>query len=142
MKRNLLQRNQYLNLIVEDKSMVEDREIRIRLRVDLGSQELKLADYLNSKDTLYPPKDMVMIALTAYWLPLAEKYKSGIMDEDLIKSSIYRLRLHQEYLEGLIKNKNVKESEIVNTNSLEQESEIANSVSSEKDDGPWLNPFG
>ena len=118
---------------------LEDCEIRVRLRADQSSPELALAKYLSSKDTLYPPKDMVMIALMAYWLPLAHKYKTGIADEECIRSCIYRLKLHQQYLEGMLG------SEVVSEDLNESEPkkvEIQDNCNSLHDSGKWENPLG
>lgn len=113
---------------------LQDCEIRVRLRADQGSAELALASYLSSKDTLYPPKDMVMIALMGYWLPLAQKHKSGVVDDECINSSIYRLKLHLEYLEKMLQNKITRED--VKESKLEKGSKPLDK--SEK----WDNPLG
>ena len=49
---------------------------------------------------MYPKIDMVLISLISYWLPVAcqseeERRKS-------IRSCLYRLALHQQYLESIM----------------------------------------
>ena len=77
---------------------VEKREIRVRLKGEESSKELVLAKYLNSSNTPYKTKEMIMMALLAYWLPFAYKDKFGIVDKECVLSCIYRLKLHQDYL--------------------------------------------
>ena len=85
--------------------MLENLEFRLRTRVQQESPEAILLSYLNSKDTLYPAKDMVMIALTSYWLPLAYQAVGKGNKQKLephIRSCIYRLKLHQQYLQEML----------------------------------------
>lgn len=84
---------------------LEDLEFRLRTRTFQESQEAILINYLNSKDTLYPSKDMAMIALMSYWLPLAYRAAGQGTKENLeqsIKNCIYRLKLHQQYLQEML----------------------------------------
>ncbi|MBD2531897.1 hypothetical protein H6G97_20835 [Nostoc flagelliforme FACHB-838] len=85
--------------------MLENFEFRLRTRVQQESPEAILLSYLNSKDTIYPPKDMVMIALMSYWLPLAYQAAGKGTKDNLdynIRSCIYRLKLHQQYLQEML----------------------------------------
>lgn len=84
--------------------MLEDFEFRLRARTDTNSSEAMLIKYLNSRDTLYPARDMVMIALKSYWLPLAcQSVGEENLDlEQLVRSCLYRLQLHQQYLLELL----------------------------------------
>lgn len=84
--------------------MLEDIEFRLRVRVDANSPEASILNYLNSKQTLYPPRDMAMIALMSYWLPLA--YEADSLQtkktERAIRASIYRLKLHLQDLQQML----------------------------------------
>ena len=82
---------------------VEKCEIRVCLRGDNSNPEIVLAKYLNSEDTLYPVMDMTMIALMAYWLPLAYKHQFGSVNPECIRSCMNRLKLHQQYLQQMLK---------------------------------------
>jgi hypothetical protein len=85
--------------------MLEDFEFRLRTRTRKESSEAIILSYLNSKDTLYPPKDMVMIALMSYWLPLAYQSLGKGAKENLnqnIRACIYRLKLHLQYLQEML----------------------------------------
>ncbi|MFN6572026.1 hypothetical protein [Dendronalium sp. ChiSLP03b] len=85
--------------------MLLDLEFRLRSRTLKGSPEEIVMSYLNSKKTLYPAKDMVMIAILSYWLPLAYQVVDEVVKEDLesyIRDSIYRLKLHQQYLRRML----------------------------------------
>lgn len=84
---------------------MEDIEFRLRVRVDSNSPEAILLNYLNSKQTLYPAKDMAMIALMSFWLPLAYRDDNLQAQENIgrvIRDSIYRLKLHLPYLEQML----------------------------------------
>ncbi len=84
--------------------MLEDIEFRLRVRVDSNSPEAIVLNYLNSKQTLYPAKDMAMIALMSFWLPLA--YRDDLQEKEnigrVIRNSIYRLKLHLPYLQQML----------------------------------------
>lgn len=98
--------------------MLSDIEFRLRVRVERDSPEAVILNYLNSKQTLYPPKDMAMIALLSYWLPLAYRDQGLAAKENLvwvIRDSIYRLKLHLQYLQ-----------EMLGEGKLEQEGMIVN----------------
>lgn len=100
--------------------MLEDFEFRLRTRTDSQSSEAMIMSYLNSKNTLYPAKDMAMIALTSFWLPLAYQavgsQPTNIDLEAHIRSCLYRLRLHEQYLLELLgKSINPPENVITST---------------------------
>lgn len=83
--------------------MLSDVEFRFRSRVKADSSEAVLIKYLNSRDTLYPAKDMAMIAISSYWLPLAYQAVDQSVDlEPHIRACLYRLQLHSSYLMGLL----------------------------------------
>ena len=85
--------------------MSSDFEFRLRMRVESDSPEATVFNYLNSKQTPYPSKDMAMIALMSYWLPLAcldEQTRSPESFNRTIRNSIYRLKLHLQYLQQML----------------------------------------
>lgn len=83
--------------------MFSDVEFRLRSRVKADSKEAVVIKYLNSRDTLYPAKDMAMIAISSYWLPLAYQAVNQSVDlEPHIRACLYRLQLHSSYLMELL----------------------------------------
>ncbi|ODH00702.1 hypothetical protein A4S05_32145 [Nostoc sp. KVJ20] len=83
--------------------MFSDVEFRLRSRVKADSSEAVVIKYLNSRNTLYPAKDMAMIAISSYWLPLAYQAVNQSVDlEPHIRACLYRLQLHSSYLMGLL----------------------------------------
>jgi predicted component of type VI protein secretion system len=83
--------------------MFSDVEFRLRSRVKADSSEAVVIKYLNSRNTLYPAKDMAMIAISSYWLPLAYQAVDQSVDlEPHIRACLYRLQLHSSYLMGLL----------------------------------------
>ncbi|AVH68100.1 hypothetical protein [Nostoc sp. 'Peltigera membranacea cyanobiont' N6] len=83
--------------------MFSDVEFRLRSRVKADSSEAMVIKYLNSKNTLYPAKDMAMIAISSYWLPLAyQAVDQSVNLEPHIRACLYRLQLHSSYLMGLL----------------------------------------
>ena len=83
--------------------MFSDVEFRLRSRVKTDSKEAVVIKYLNSKNTLYPARDMAMIAISSYWLPLAYQAMDQSVDlEPHIRACLYRLQLHSSYLMGLL----------------------------------------
>lgn len=83
--------------------MLSDVEFRFRSRVKADSSEAVLIKYLNSRNTLYPARDMAMIAISSYWLPLAYQAVDQSVDlEPHIRACLYRLQLHSSYLMGLL----------------------------------------
>lgn len=95
--------------------MLEDIEFRLRVRVESNSPEAIILNYLNSKYTLYPAKDMAMIALLSYWLPLAHRDTCSVSPEHLgrvLQDSIYRLKLHLQYLQQM-QGEEIQEIEVI-----------------------------
>ncbi|MBN3905023.1 MAG: hypothetical protein HWQ35_00070 [Nostoc sp. NMS1] len=83
--------------------MLSDVEFRLRSRVKADSSEAVVIKYLNSKNTLYPARDMAMIAISSYWLPLAyQAVDQSVNLEPHIRACLYRLQLHSSYLMGLL----------------------------------------
>ncbi|ACC84920.1 hypothetical protein [Nostoc punctiforme] len=83
--------------------MFSDVEFRLRSRVKADSSEAVVIKYLNSRNTLYPAKDMAMIAISSYWLPLAyQAADQSVNLEPHIRACLYRLQLHSSYLMGLL----------------------------------------
>lgn len=85
--------------------MLEDIEFRLRVKVDSDSPEAVILNYLNSKQTLYPARDMAMIALMSYWLPIAYEANGLQAREKMkraIRASIYRLKLHLQDLQQML----------------------------------------
>ncbi|MFS0518925.1 hypothetical protein ACEYW6_30110 [Nostoc sp. UIC 10607] len=83
--------------------MLSDVEFRLRSRVKADSKEAVVIKYLNSKNTLYPARDMAMIAISSYWLPLAyQAVDQSVNLEPHIRACLYRLQLHSSYLMGLL----------------------------------------
>ena len=83
--------------------MLSDVEFRLRSRVKADSKEAVVIKYLNSRDTLYPARDMAMIAISSYWLPLAyQAVDQSVNLEPHIRACLYRLQLHSSYLMGLL----------------------------------------
>lgn len=83
--------------------MLSDVEFRLRSRVKTDSSEAVVIKYLNSRDTLYPARDMAMIAISSYWLPLAyQAVDQSVNLEPHIRACLYRLQLHSSYLMGLL----------------------------------------
>ena len=86
-------------------TMLSDFEFRLRTRFEPESPEAILINYLNSKATVYPSKDMAMIALMSYWMPLAYR-STGKASPDRLEQSlrdcIYRLQLHLQYLQAML----------------------------------------
>ena len=142
--------------------MFSDVEFRLRSRVKADSSEAVVIKYLNSRNTLYPAKDMVMIAISSYWLPLAYQAVDQLVDlEPHIRACLYRLQLHSSYLMGMlgeIPSKNTPMIAVASNQSLQliqssplqisktsakEPLQIARtSVTEESESGTdWLNPF-
>ncbi len=139
--------------------MLEDTEFRVRARVEPNSPEAIVLNYLNSRQTLYPSKDMALIALMSYWLPLAYRDDEMRSQESLnrvIRNSIYRLKLHLQYLHQMLGDEGLIE-EVVSVEakppikqakmSLEQAitegnaDPTSNSNSSRHESEEWVNPL-
>jgi hypothetical protein len=142
--------------------MLSDVEFRLRSRVKADSKEAVVIKYLNSRDTLYPARDMAMIAISSYWLPLAyQAVDQSVNLEPHIRACLYRLQLHSSYLMGLlgeIPSKNTPMIAVASNQSLqliqsepiqisrtsaEEPLQIAKTpVPEESESGTdWLNPF-
>ena len=120
--------------------MSSDFEFRLRMRVEANSPEATVFNYLNSKQTPYPSKDMAMIALMSYWLPLAcldEQMQSPESFKRTIRNSIYRLKLHLQYLQQMMGEEAVLEdiaSEEPRINALRSETVLENAVAQRNND--------
>lgn len=80
-------------------------EIRIRINVEFDSSEAALADYLHDSSAApFPFREMVMLALKSYWLPLAYKRQKAAPEKlhEVTLDCIYRLQLHIQYLQSMI----------------------------------------
>ena len=131
---------------------IEKSEIRIRIKGEENNKDLVLAKYLNSEKTPYKTKEMVMMALSAYWLPFAYKDKFGTVDRECILSCLYLLNLQRDYLLQMLgreSNGDVMESvseniqqEKVTPISENIQQEIKNELDIlEKPKEDWFSPF-
>ena len=143
--------------------MLEDIEFRLRLRVESDSPEAIILKYLNSRQTLYPSRDMAMIALMSYWLPIACR-DEGMQPKEsfsrVIQNSTYRLKLHLQYLQQMLGDEVLEDvvSSKVKTPSSQSrtplESTVAECISDSEPNGdnpnsqealtkpqPWFNPL-
>lgn len=80
--------------------MPEKFEIRFSVVAEPGSLEFELLSYLKDPSrTLYPLKDMTMIALTGVWLPLAYRSKQATPQQlhQIICDCTHRLMLQVQY---------------------------------------------
>ena len=87
--------------------MVKKFRVRFQVQATVGSPEAILLNYLNSKSTPYLLKDMVMIALRSYWLPLAYRDNSAVTKSEkdkAIADCIYRVKLQQQQLQEMLRN--------------------------------------
>ncbi len=129
--------------------MLEDIELRIKVRVDSNSAEAAVLRYLNSKNTLYPKIDMVLISLISYWLPMTSQSEEE--RQKSIHSCLYRLTLHQQYLQDIMSTDEEDESEKQHIKpfkakgektdyfiAIEESKNISNSNS---DASTWVNPL-
>ncbi|UKP01034.1 hypothetical protein [Nostoc sp. UHCC 0870] len=126
--------------------MFEDVEFRLRSRVKSNSPEAMLIRYLNSRNTLYPARDMVMIAISSYWLPLAYQAEDQPIDlEPHIRACLYRLELHSSYLMGLLGEIPSKAATMiaVDRNTLQELERPSRTPITEQKQPltDWLNPF-
>jgi hypothetical protein len=144
--------------------MLEDIEFRLRVRVESDSPEAIILKYLNSRQTLYPSRDMAMIALISYWLPIACR-DEGMQPKEsfsrVIQNSTYRLKLHLQYLQQMLGEEEVLEDVVsskVKTPSSQSrtplENPVADCISDWEPNGdspnsqgaltkpqPWFNPL-
>ena len=80
------------------------KEIRLQIK-DEASEEVLLNEYLHDRGSCpYGYREMIMLALKAFWLPFAYK-RLGVRGEELRKAtidSIYQLQMHVSYLHSQI----------------------------------------
>lgn len=123
---------------------IEKSEIRIRIKGEENNKELVLAKYLNSKKTPYKTKEMVMMALLAYWLPFAYKDKFGTVDRECILSCLYLLDLQRDYLLKMLGRESLENiTESVSENiQKEKVTQVKNELDIlEKPKEDWFSPF-
>lgn len=81
--------------------MSEKFEIRFSVQAEPGSPEFELLSYLKNPDrTLYPLKDMAMVALTSVWLPLVYRDNQQVSPRQLhqiICDCTQRLMMQLQY---------------------------------------------
>lgn len=81
--------------------MSEKFEIRFSVQAEPGSPEFELLSYLKNPDrTMYPLKDMAMLALTSVWLPLVYRDSKQITPRQLhqvICDCTHRLMMQLQY---------------------------------------------
>lgn len=80
-------------------------EIRFEVQVLEGSREEKLLNYLKSKQTPFPLKDMVMIALQGFLMPLAYRDDDDVTDQEkgwVVRDSIQRLQQQVQYFQEML----------------------------------------
>lgn len=85
--------------------MPEKFEIRFSIQAEPGSPEFELLSYLkDSSRTLYPLKDMAMVALASVWLPLVYRNNQQVTPQQLhqvICDCTQRLMLQIQYFQGM-----------------------------------------
>ena len=85
--------------------MPEKFEIRFSIQAEPGSPEFELLSYLkDSSRTLYPLKDMAMVALASVWLPLVYRNNEQVTPQQLhqvICDCTQRLMLQIQYFQGM-----------------------------------------
>lgn len=76
-------------------------EIRFSVYAEPGSPEFELLSYLKDPSrTMYPLRDMAMIALTSVWLPLVYRDNSQLIPQHLHKvicDCTHRLEMQIQY---------------------------------------------
>lgn len=81
--------------------MSEKFEIRFSVQAEPGSPEFELLSYFkNPKQTLFPFKDMAMLALISVWLPLAYRDNKRATPKQLhqvIRDCTHRLMMQLQY---------------------------------------------
>jgi len=83
---------------------VKQFQFRFQLKTYSGTNQAVLLNYLNSKSTPYPLKDMVMIALCSFWLPLAYRDSKEFdvqQKNEIIRDCIYRLKLQSQSISSM-----------------------------------------
>lgn len=83
----------------------EKFEIRFSIQAEPGSPEFELLSYLkDSSRSLYPLKDMTMVALASVWLPLVYRNNEQVTPQQLhqvICDCTQRLMLQIQYFQGM-----------------------------------------
>ncbi len=80
-------------------------EIRFEVQVLEGSREEKLLNYLKSKQTPFPLKDMAMIALQGFLMPLAYRDNDDVTSQEkewVVRDSIQRLQQQVQYFQEML----------------------------------------
>lgn len=81
--------------------MSEKFEIRFSVQAEPGSPEFELLSYFkNPRQTMYPLKDMAMLALISVWLPLAYRDNKQATPKQLhqvIRDCTHRLMMQLQY---------------------------------------------
>lgn len=98
--------------------MLQEFELRLRTKLQPDSLEAILLKYLNSRNTIYSLKDMVITPLLSYWLPLAYQPNDTDNQKKLIRNCIYRLKLHQQFLQEML---GEDVNKLDNTNELKEQ---------------------
>ncbi|MEM9154163.1 MAG: hypothetical protein AAGB13_03870 [Cyanobacteria bacterium P01_F01_bin.33] len=79
--------------------------IRFQVTASPSSREGMVLDYLLAGETPYPLRDMVMLSVQSFWLPLAYRERLKALPapelEPLIRSCVLRLQMQQQYLQSL-----------------------------------------
>lgn len=80
--------------------------IRFQVTASPSSREGMVLDYLLAGETPYPLRDMVMLSVQSFWLPLAYRERQKVLPtselEPLIRSCVLRLQIQQQYLQSLL----------------------------------------
>lgn len=80
-------------------------EIRFEVQVFEGSREEKMLDYLKSKRTPYPFKDMAMIALKGHVMPYAyrDDHLAPLSEKvQVIQDSLHRLQIQEQCFKEML----------------------------------------
>ena len=79
--------------------------VRFQVTASPASREGMVLDYLLAGETPYPLRDMVMLSVQSFWLPLAYRDRLKALPaselEPLIRSCVLRLQMQQQYLQSL-----------------------------------------
>lgn len=77
-------------------------DYHFRCQPKADTRDGKLLRYLQLEDTEFPVREMVLNALSAFWMPFAHKYFKDLPPEELQKSvdrAIYQLQMQIIYLQ-------------------------------------------
>lgn len=82
-------------------------QVRFQVTASPTSREGVLLAYLLARETPYPLRDMVMLAVQSFWLPLAyrDRQETSLSPpelEQLVRSCVLRLQMQQQYLQALL----------------------------------------